>query len=245
MGTNRRGYVNQYMYALTILVFAFSSGNVHAQMARMEIYSFPSVTLSDQQFLSGDKAGKPVTLTGELRLPKPSGRQPLVILIHGSGGIAGFVTDWEQDLNAMGVATFIFDSFTPRGIDNTRDDQAQLGRLNMIVDAYRALELLAKNPRIDPNRIALMGFSRGGQATLYASVKRFQRMFGPANLEFAAYIPFYPDCVTTFRQDADVTDRPIRIFHGTAVQLFRTLGPKELKGEFVIVIEGRHSEPRR
>jgi 16S rRNA (cytidine1402-2'-O)-methyltransferase len=36
-----------------------------------------------------------------------------------------------------------------------------------------------------------------------------------------------------------------RIFHGTAVQLFRALGPKELKGEFVIVIEGRRSEPRR
>lgn len=36
-----------------------------------------------------------------------------------------------------------------------------------------------------------------------------------------------------------------RIFHGTAVQLFRELGPKELKGEFVIVIEGRRSEPKR
>lgn len=36
-----------------------------------------------------------------------------------------------------------------------------------------------------------------------------------------------------------------RIFHGTAVQLFRELGPKELKGEFVIVIDGRRSEPRR
>jgi 16S rRNA (cytidine1402-2'-O)-methyltransferase len=36
-----------------------------------------------------------------------------------------------------------------------------------------------------------------------------------------------------------------RIFHGTANQLHRELGPKELKGEFVIVVEGRRIEPRR
>jgi 16S rRNA (cytidine1402-2'-O)-methyltransferase len=36
-----------------------------------------------------------------------------------------------------------------------------------------------------------------------------------------------------------------RIFHGTANQLHRDLGPRELKGEFVIIIEGRRSGPRR
>jgi dienelactone hydrolase len=204
------------MCALLCILLLFASSIGYSQVARMEVYSFPSVTLTDTQFLAGEKGGKPVTLSGELRLPKPSGRQPLVILVHGSGGIAGYVTDWEQEFNAMGVATFIFDSFTPRGIDNTREDQAQLGRLNMIFDAYRALELLAKNPRIDSTRIAVMGFSRGGQAALYASMKRFQKMYGPANLELAAYIPFYPDCSTTFKNDTEVADRPIRIFHGVA-----------------------------
>jgi dienelactone hydrolase len=61
-----------------------------------------------------------------------------------------------------------------------------------------------------------MGFSRGGQAALYTSVERFQRMHGPTNLEFAAYIPFYAVCNTTYRDDDDVSDRPIRLFHGTA-----------------------------
>ena len=36
-----------------------------------------------------------------------------------------------------------------------------------------------------------------------------------------------------------------RIYHGTAAALYRELGPKELKGEFVIVIEGRRSEGKR
>lgn len=188
-----------------------------AQAARMEIHSFPSMTLTDQEFLTGRQEGKPVTLAGELRLPRlGNDRLPAVVLLHGSGGVGGNVLDWEQDLNAMGVATFVLDSFTHRGIVNTNNDQSQFGRLNMIVDAYRALDVLANHPRIDPTRIALMGFSRGGQAALYASLKRFQRLYGPAGQEFAAYIVFYPLCNTTFHEDEDVADKPIRIFHGSA-----------------------------
>ena len=192
-----------------------ATGNSH--VARMEIITFQSTTLTDREILSGRKEGKPVTLAGELRFPLPgSARLPAVILLHGSSGISGYVADWEQDLNAMGVATFVIDCFKGRGIVSTNNDQTQLGRLSMIIDAYRALDLLARHPRIDPNRIALMGFSRGGQATLYSSMKRLQQIYGPTNLQFAAYIVFYPDCATTYKSDDEIADRPIRIYHGTA-----------------------------
>jgi len=188
-----------------------------AQVTRTEIHPFFSTTLTDQEFLTGRKEGKPVTLAGELRLPRAGNeRVPVVVLLHGSGGISGYVTDWEQEFNAMGVATFVVDSFAGRSIVNTNSDQSQLGRLAMIVDAYRALDLLARHPRIDPTRIALMGFSRGGRAALYASMKRFQRMHGPTSPEFSAYIGFYPDCSATFREDEDVAEKPIRLFHGNA-----------------------------
>ena len=36
----------------------------------------PSLTLSDQQFLSGDAAGKPVTVAGEFRVAQGTGRCP-------------------------------------------------------------------------------------------------------------------------------------------------------------------------
>jgi dienelactone hydrolase len=94
-------------------------------------------------------------------------------------------------------------------------NQALLGRLNFVLDIYRALDVLAKHPRVDSQRVALMGFSRGGQAALYASLKRFHRMWNRSGIEFAAYIPFYPDCATTFVADTEVADRPIRIFGGT------------------------------
>jgi dienelactone hydrolase len=34
-------------------------------------------------------------------------------------------------------------------------------------------------------------------------------------VQFAAYIPFYPDCATSYATDTEVASKPIRIFHGT------------------------------
>jgi dienelactone hydrolase len=167
--------------------------------------------------LTGKNAGIPVVLAGQLRIPRGgTERLPAVILVHGSGGVSGYVDDWAQWFNAMGVATFLLDSFTGRGLVSLVNDQAQLGRLAMIVDTYRALALLAKHPRIDPSRIVVMGFSRGGQAVLYSSLKRFQRMHLSSGASFAAYIVFYPDCRTRYHEDEDVAAAPIRIFHGSA-----------------------------
>lgn len=200
-----------------LLMMAAIAFPARAQIARVEVHPFQSTTMTDHEFLIGQKEGRPVTLAGELRLPKPgTDRLPAVVLVHGSGGVSGYVDDWAQWLNSIGFATFIFDGFSGRGITQTVEDMAQLGRLNLIVDAYRAVELLAKHPRIDPQRIVMMGFSRGGQATLYASMRRFQRMHASTGASFAAYIPFYPDCMTTFVGDEDLVDKPVRIFHGTA-----------------------------
>ena len=144
--------------------------------AKVELHGFPSLTLSDQQFLSGATDGKPVTMTGELRIAQGAGRLPVVILMHGSGGMGGNIEAWTKLFNAMGVSTFAIDGFTGRGIVSVNTNQASLGRLNFILDIYRAQEMLAKHPRVDPERIVLMGFSRGGQAALYASLNRFHKL---------------------------------------------------------------------
>jgi dienelactone hydrolase len=188
----------------------------HAKTWKLELHSFESFTLSDAQFLTGSRAGVPVTLTAALRMPTPGfSRMPAVVLLHGSGGASGYVDDWARALNCLGIATLLVDSFTGRGIETTFMNQDALGRLAMIVDAYRAHELLARHPRIDASRIALMGFSRGGQAALYAAVSRFRRMHAQKTADYAAHIAFYPACHTRFLDDERVESLPIHVLHGT------------------------------
>jgi len=118
--------------------------------ARTELYQIQTLTLSDQQFLKGDTGGKPVTITGQLRIAQGSGRLPVVVLQHGSGYAAN-IDVWSRELNELGISTFALDNFTGRGLAEVNTNQALLGRLNFILDDYRALEVLASHPRVDPN----------------------------------------------------------------------------------------------
>jgi predicted dienelactone hydrolase len=159
------------LFALGFAVPALAADpSVKDFAARTEIYDIHTLTLSDKQFLTGDAAAKATTTSGKLRVAQGEGRLPVVVLMHGSGGMGNNIELWERTFNAMGVSTFALDGFTGRGLTQTSTDQALLGRLNFILDIYRGLDVLEKHPRIDPQRIALMGFSRGGQAALYASL---------------------------------------------------------------------------
>jgi dienelactone hydrolase len=182
---------------------------------RTEIHSFETTTLTDKAFLTG-AAGTSARIAGELRLPGDLERYPAVILIHGSGGVTANVDLWARELHSIGIAAFIVDCFTGRGVAETVTDQTRLGALTMIIDAYRALDHLALHRNIDPTHIALMGFSKGGFATIYAAMSRFQKMYGPTRTKFAAYIPFYPACGTKYLEDEITADVPIRVFHGSA-----------------------------
>ena len=181
--------------------------------ARTELLPIQTLTLTDQQFLTGDSNGKSTTIAAQFRIAQGLGRLPVVVLQHGSAGFGPNIEYWSRQLNAAGISTFAIDGFTGRGLDErVNSNHALLGRLNFILDIYRALDVLAAHPRVDPKRIALMGFSRGGQATLYASLKRFHRMWNKSGMEFAAYLPVYPDCMTTYIGDTDIENRPMRMF---------------------------------
>ncbi len=182
--------------------------------ARIEAIPIQTLTISDEQFLKGDAHGKPATIAGVLRVAQGTGRLPLVIFVAGSGGFAPNTDVWDRQFEEMGISTFAMDSFAGRGIVSTVVDQSQLGRLNMILDAYRSLAVLAAHPRVDPTRIAVMGWSRGAQAALYSSLRRFQKMWNPGGIDPAAYIALYPPCNMTFTGDTDVSEHPIMMFHG-------------------------------
>jgi hypothetical protein len=64
---------------------------------RTELRAFETLTLTDQQFLTGNRNGRPTMIAAQLRIPqKTSGRLPAVILLHGSGGPNGGHELWAR-----------------------------------------------------------------------------------------------------------------------------------------------------
>jgi len=205
-----------FMVLLATLALSSQAGTDIVYPPRSEIYAIPTLTITDKQFLQGDQSGKVATVNGILRFPpKPiSQKIPVVFLIHGSSGIGSNIDFWSNHFLEQGYATFSLDGFTGRGLTVVGPNQALLGRLNLILDSYRAMEILVKHPRLDSSKFVLMGFSRGGQATLYASLDRFNNLWNKSGTFFAAHIPFYADCATSYLDDDKTTGRPIQLHHG-------------------------------
>jgi dienelactone hydrolase len=206
------------LLSLCLVSFGIFGSTAQAQITRMELHVIHTQSPTDQEFLTGRKDAKPVTITAELRIPRPgTDRLPAIVLLHGSGGASGLQDNWAREFNTLGIATLIVDSFTGRGIVSTNTDQDQLSRLAGVLDAYRALELLGKHPRIDPGRVVVMGFSRGGGAAHWSALRRFLKMHGPGGgLMYAGHVALYPTCNRNFVDGLDTVDKPTRIFHGTA-----------------------------
>ncbi len=197
------------------LVLALAAAPAFAQM-RMHVIPFDSVTLSGQQVMLGETQGKPVTLAGELRLPHMgTDKVPVVILVHGIAGLGTNHDEWARALNSWGIGVFIPDHLSGRGITPSSSQDYMLSGGARMVDVYRSLSMLSMHPRIDPERIAIMGFSMGGLVTLLSSQERFRTRYGLPNVQFAAYIVLYAGYPGRLRDDVKVAARPIRLFHGT------------------------------
>ena len=118
-----RKLMKDLVLILSIAVGMFLPFPIHAELgttndlpSRIELLSFSSLWIPDQQFLTGNEQGKEVALTGELSLPQRQGKVPLVILMHGSTGISAYIPYWVRHLNEIGVATFVIDGFSGRGL---------------------------------------------------------------------------------------------------------------------------------
>jgi dienelactone hydrolase len=199
-----------------VAVFALlAAACASAQTGKMP---FDSVTPKNRfELASASYDPKPTAIWGTLALPALGhAPYPAMVLAHGSGGIE--CKDWERWvplLNQLGVATFVVDSFTPRGIARTVDDQSQLDQSANDADALAALQLLARDPRIDPARIGVMGFSRGGSVALETAVDRFRRGVIRNDVKFAAHIAFYPGCSLRYwRTPSPLTGAPILLALG-------------------------------
>jgi dienelactone hydrolase len=106
--------------------------------------------------------------------------------------------DWAKRLNDLGVATFVIDNFTGRGVKETATDQSRLSPAADVAGALAALRLLATHPSIDPSRIGVIGFSRGGSAAINSALEPIRHAIINDDLRFAAHVARYPGCAVPF-----------------------------------------------
>lgn len=114
---------------------------------------------------------------------------PAVIMLHGCGGLGGRDRMWAQRLREWRYLSLRVNSFAVRGFKQVCGG----GKLDMaarVPDALAALAFLRTLPDVDPRRIALMGWSHGGGATLSTLTA------APADPSegFRAAVAYYPAC---------------------------------------------------
>ncbi len=137
-------------------------------------------------------------LTGHLHRPEGSGPFPAVALLHGCGGISPTHHWWADRLRRWGYVALLVDSLGPRGQTNICDDYMVVNPLTRMRDAYAARAYLASQSFAAPALIAVIGWSHGGTATLYAVDDVYLSKLGADR--FRAAIAFYPSCMTRLEQ---------------------------------------------
>lgn len=105
--------------------------------------------------------------------PPGPGPHPCVLILHGCGGVRRVSHAYAEAAVKAGCAAMIVDSLTPRGIDyEAALAQVCTGRIlwgrERAGDLYAALDIARDDPRLDPGRLALSGWSHGGWAILDA-----------------------------------------------------------------------------
>jgi dienelactone hydrolase len=125
---------------------------------------------------------------------KITGKIPAMLLVHGSGGLNLKAKEiYTSAFAAKGIATIFIDSFTPRGVKNTVEDQSAVDPIDMGKDALAALRYVADNIKeIDAARVGIIGFSKGGGVSVNLSLTVFNQNRGA--LRFVRFIAMYPPC---------------------------------------------------
>jgi len=201
--------------------------------------------------LDGIENGKDVEIYGKLTIPKKAkGKVPCIIWMHGSSG--GFsqnacarIDPWLDMFHDMGIATFKLNSFNPRGFESVVGNQRAVTSAEMVVDVYKALELLSNDPRIDATKIGLMGGSKGGIVAFVAMWEPIYEAIG-VKAQFAFHISLYGMALDF--EDFRFIDVPLLILVGdkddyTPHEPWKDIANKMVANHYdveLVVYEGAH-----
>ena len=153
---------------------------------------------------------------GKLKIPIDSNnldkKFPLVIGVAGSLGWSEHHYEYLQMYREMGIATFELNSFKSRNVTSTVGSQVDVTTATMILDSYRALEILSSHPKIDKDKISITGWSLGGGVTLFSAWLPVKNAINK-NLKFKSHLAYYPPCFIE-PENLEFSDSPIHILIG-------------------------------
>jgi dienelactone hydrolase len=132
-------------------------------------------------------------LDGTLKLPPGPGPFPVVILLHGCGGLGSNQKLWADRLNEWGYAAFVLDSFGPRGVRTVcaPTAQSQVTPADRASDVISAALWLRGQPGIDPGRIGVLGNSHGGSTAAWVTQVVYEKRY-PGLIK--ASVDYYGAC---------------------------------------------------
>lgn len=183
--------------------------------AGSEVLSIESASPYSMKDLIEHPAAKgDVMLKAELVFPEGASeteKLPVMVYVHGSGGPLDRHQKWLRLFRDMGIATLQADHFAPRGVTSTVGDQSNVTGAMMTADALAILKALANHPRIDPNRIGIMGSSKGGGVATYVAWNPIRKAVS-GDKAFAVHIPLYSTCAHW--ENMDFTGAPLLMMIG-------------------------------
>nr|AIF02527.1 alpha/beta hydrolase fold containing protein [uncultured marine group II/III euryarchaeote KM3_157_F12] len=142
-----------------------------------------------------------------------SGTVPCVVAIHGSRGWRPHHEEHISNWLEAGIAVFRVHCFDSRQVNEIVEDQMMVTHAMMLCDAFGALKLLSTHPLIDPERIAVTGWSLGGTVALYSAWSPIAEALAPDGERFSAHLPFYP-AAHMRPEEQRWSDSPIQVLHG-------------------------------
>jgi dienelactone hydrolase len=159
------------------------------------------------------KDGTPVELDARLTMPEAAAgtakQYPAVILLHGCNGTDLSAARSDTAFKGWPYAFLAVDSFDARGISHACEGYKAISPTLRALDAHAARAWLEKQPDIDPNRIAVLGWSMGGE-TVLAAVSNPDINEPPRTKPFTAAVAFYPYCPVKLRN----LDAPLLVLTG-------------------------------
>jgi dienelactone hydrolase len=134
----------------------------------------------------------PFDVKGWLRRPNGARPWPGVVLVPSCDrNVSAVEENWGATLSSWGYVALTLDVFTPHGVVG-RETCLYPTSPEFADDLYRGLELLLERKLVDPERVFVIGFGRGG-TLVFAAVSR-DGVAGRARHKFRAAVAFYPPC---------------------------------------------------